>query len=125
MSKVLIIEDEEMVARMYEKALAFDGFEVAVAVGGQEGLTKVKEFMPDLVLLDIMMPEPDGIEVLEKIKEDPDTSTIPVVVLTNLSGKNDAALAMEKGAKDFLVKSRIDVSELGKKVTSYLNEKGK
>ena len=85
--KVLIIEDEDLIARMYEKTLTFDGFEVEVAIGGKDGLEKAVNFKPDLILLDIMMPEPDGMEVLETLKRKPDTSGIPVVMLTNLSGK--------------------------------------
>src|SRR3972149_4319618 len=87
MAKVLIVEDEDIIARMYQEALKFDGFDVTVALGGLDGLTKVKSEKPDVVLLDIMMPEPDGIEVLEKIKADPDIAGIPVVMLTNLNAR--------------------------------------
>jgi len=101
MTKVLIVEDEDLVARMYDKALKFEGFDVTIALGGQDGLEKVKTIKPDLVLLDIMMPEPDGMEVLEKIKTDDEVKDIPVVMLTNLSGKHDAVLAAERGAADY------------------------
>jgi len=125
MTKVLLIEDEDLIARMYEKALKFDGYEVDVAIGGQEGLEKVKSFKPDFIFLDIMMPEPDGMEVLQKIKSDPETKDINVVVLTNLSGKHDAELAAKRGASGYLVKSQVKVTQLGKLVQGFLDEKSK
>ena len=125
MTKILLIEDEELVARMYEKALKFEGYEVAVAFGGKTGLEKVGNFKPDLVLLDIMMPEPDGIEVLERIKANPETSPLPVIMLTNLSGKRDAQLALEKGALDYIVKSKITLSDLAEKIKFHIHEKEK
>jgi two-component system phosphate regulon response regulator PhoB len=125
MTKVLIVEDEELIARMYQKALKFDDFEVSVAIGGEMGLKLIKEFQPDIVLLDIMMPEPNGIGVLEQIKADPDIKEIPIVMLTNLSGKHDAELALEKGASAFVVKSQIKVEKLGEKIRAILNEKSK
>ncbi|OGM12198.1 hypothetical protein A2Z22_05215 [Candidatus Woesebacteria bacterium RBG_16_34_12] len=123
MTKVLIVEDEDIVARMYEKALKFNNFEVEVAIGGNEGLEKVKSFKPDLVLLDIMMPEPDGMEVLEKIKSDPETSGLPIVMLTNLSGKHDAEHALSKGAIEYWVKSSVDIKDLGGMINNIVNEK--
>jgi len=122
MTKILIVEDELLVARMYEKTLKFEGFEVASAIGGKEGLDKVKTFSPDIVLLDIMMPEPNGMEVLTYIKSDPATASIPVVMLTNLSGENDAKLALSRGAADFWVKSDINNKELGKMIQKVLDD---
>ncbi|OGM12202.1 hypothetical protein A2Z22_05195 [Candidatus Woesebacteria bacterium RBG_16_34_12] len=121
--KVLIIEDEPLVARLYEKTLKFDGFEVSIANGGNEGLTKTKAEKPDLVLLDIMMPEPDGIEVLDKLKKDEETKGIPVVILTNLSGKHDAELALSKGADDYWIKRDAEPKDLGKMIKGILNRK--
>jgi len=125
MTKILIVEDEPLVARVYEKTLSFDGFDVAIAIGGEEGLEKVKTIKPDAVLLDIMMPEPDGMEVLEKIKADPETSSVPVIMLTNLSGKNDAELALEKGAEAYWVKKDSKPKDLGKMIKEILGINGK
>ena len=121
--KVLIVEDEPLVARMYQKSLSFSDIDSEVAIGGLEGLNKAKKILPDLILLDIMMPEPDGMEVLEKLKEDPDTKNIPVVILTNLSGKYDSELAKEKGAVDYWVKKDAEPKELGRKIEELLNSK--
>ena len=120
MAKVLIVEDESLIARMYKKALDFEGFEVVIADGGADGIKKAETFKPDLILLDIMMPEPNGIEVLEKIKSNENLKNIIVVVLTNLSGENDAQLALKKGADEYWVKSEIDVKKLPEKIEQVL-----
>lgn len=120
--KVLIIEDEDLVARMYQKSLQFDDFDVEVAIGGKEGYQMIKDHKPDLVLLDIMMPEPDGMEVLEMIKGDPETKNIPVIMLTNLSGEYDSKLAISKGATDYWVKKDSNPTELGKKIKEKLTQ---
>ncbi|HLE48863.1 MAG TPA: response regulator [Patescibacteria group bacterium] len=120
MTRVLIVEDEPLVARMYEKALAFDNFEVELAMGGENGVAKTRDWKPDIVLMDIMMPGMNGIEALEKIKTDPEIQNIPIVMLTNLSGENDMDLAKEKGAIDYWVKKDIKPKEMGKKINKIL-----
>jgi len=122
--KVLIIEDELLVGRMYQKALEFDAIDSELAVGGREGIEKSKTFKPDIILCDIMMPEPDGIDVLDTIKKDPETSGIPIVMFTNLSGKHDAELAMSKGATDYWMKKDSDLKELGGRIKKILNLEG-
>ena len=124
MTKILVIEDEPMVSRMYGKIIEFEKFEVVSAIGGKEGLEKAKSEKPDLILLDIMMPEPNGIRVLEDLKADPATKNIPVVMITNLSGKNDSELALSKGATDYWVKKEINPQDLGQKIKKIL-ETGK
>jgi len=105
---------------MYEKALAFDNFEVELAMGGENGVAKTRDWKPDIVLMDIMMPGMNGIEALEKIKTDPEIQNIPIVMLTNLSGENDMDLAKEKGAIDYWVKKDIKPKEMGKKINKIL-----
>ena len=120
--KVLIVEDEPLVARMYEKALKFDGFEVVTAMGGKSGIETAKAQKPDIILMDIMMPEMNGIEALEVIKKDPDNVNVPVVMLTNLSGIHDMELAGEKGAVAFWVKKDLKPKELGSKIREIIGE---
>ena len=105
MSKVLIVEDDPLAARMYQKALSLEGFEVESAIDGEQGVQKAKEFKPDIIYCDVMMPRVSGIELLEQLKQDPAIADIPVIMLTNLSGKHDAELALKKGATSYLVKS--------------------
>src|SRR4030042_4920386 len=120
MTKILIIENEPMVSRMYGKIFEFEKFEVISAIGGKEGLEKVGSEKPDIILLDIMMPEPNGIRVLEELKANPMTNNIPVVMITNLSGKNDSELALSKGATDYWVKKEINPQDLGQKIREIL-----
>lgn len=103
--RILIVEDDPLMQRMYQKAFAFDGYEVSVAGDGAEGLEKVRSIKPTIVLLDVMMPKLNGLEVLEKMKADPDIKKIPVVMLTNLAGSADAEKALTLGAVKYIVKS--------------------
>lgn len=105
MAKILIVEDDTLISRLYQSVLQFEGFEVDVAGDGETGLTKAKIFKPTLILLDIMMPKMNGLEVLDKLKADEELKTVPVVVLTNLAGQNDAATALSKGAVKYIIKS--------------------
>jgi len=105
MAKILIIEDDSMMARVYEKAFRFDQHEVELAGNGVQGLEKINENKPDLILLDLMMPKMDGLEFLDKIKANPKTKNIPVVVLTNLADEDAAQQALSRGAVKFIVKS--------------------
>ena len=105
MAKILIIEDDTLLSRMYQIVFTSSNYEVEVAVNGEEGLAKARAVKPTLILLDIMMPKLNGLEVLKLLKSDPDTKAIPVVVLTNLAGSNDVQAALELGAVRYIVKS--------------------
>ena len=120
MGKILIIEDDSLVARMYEKVMKFEGMKVSIANDGKEGIQKAKEEKPDLVFCDIMMPQMNGIEVLEHLKTDPETQNIPVVMLTNLSGTHDAETALKKGALAYMVKSEYKPKEIASRAKEFL-----
>lgn len=120
MASILIIEDDPLVSRMYQAAFKFEGFKVEVAYTGREGLNALKAERPTVILLDVMMPEMSGVEVLSEIKDDPKTRAIPVIVLTNLSGTVDAEKALELGAIQFLVKSQYKPKEIVAKVKEIL-----
>ena len=120
MAKVLIIEDDPLVARMYQTIFGFEAIDVTLAMNGVDGLTKVREIKPDLVLCDVMMPKMNGMEVLDAIKADESLKDIPVVMLTNLSGTQDAELALKKGAVAYLVKSQFKPKEVVEKTKEYL-----
>ncbi len=105
MGKILIIEDDLLVARMYSKVMGFEGMEVEMAENGLDGLKKAREIKPVLIMCDVMMPKLNGIEVLEHLKADAELKDIPVIMLTNLSGTQDAQAALSRGAAAYLVKS--------------------
>jgi len=112
MVKVLIIEDDPLMSRMYQKIFTFEKYEVEMAGDGEEGLAKASSVNPTIILCDVMMPKMNGLEVLEKLKADPATKAIPVVMLTNLAGQQDAETAMAKGAVKYIIKSEHDPKEV-------------
>lgn len=111
-TKVLIIEDDQLIQRMYGKIFTFEGYEVITASDGEEGLEKARTTTPTIILLDVMMPKLNGMQVLEKLKIDPATKTIPVVMLSNLAGDNDIETALSKGAVKYIIKSEHDPKEI-------------
>ncbi|MDD2807452.1 MAG: response regulator [Patescibacteria group bacterium] len=120
--KILLVEDDEFLAELYATKLNMEGFEVFLAVDGEKGLKLAKEKMPDLVLLDIILPKMDGFEVLGKMKIDPETKNIPVILLTNLSQKDEVKKGLELGAKDYLIKAHFMPSEVVKKIKQTLGD---
>ena len=121
MAKILIVEDDPLMSRLYQKIFTFEKYDVELASDGEEGLLKVKQGKPDLVLLDIMMPKMNGLEALDRLKADPETKSIPVIVLTNLAGEKDAETALAKGAVKYIIKSNQDpkaVADIVKEILS-------
>jgi len=121
MVKVLIVEDDRALAEMYKMKFEDEGFEVRHAEDGVDALIKVKEFKPDIVLLDVMMPKKEGTEVLVELKNDPVLRDIPVIFLTNIGGRvEDTEAAQSLGAEDLLVKSLVTPAEVIAKVREVL-----
>ncbi len=119
--KLLIIEDDLFLLNMYASKFELEGFDVVLAEDGEKGWkTTIKE-VPDIILLDIMMPKMNGFEVLEKLKSDDRVSRIPVILLTNLSQKDEIERAMNLGAADFLIKAHFRPSEVVEKIKKLLN----
>ncbi len=112
--KVLLIEDDQLIQRMYEKIFTFEKFEVEIASDGEEGLQKVRAAQPKptIILLDVMMPKMNGMQVLEALKLDPALKSIPVVMLSNLAGENDIETALSKGAVKYIIKSEYDPKQI-------------
>jgi len=112
MAKILIVEDDPLMSRMYEKIFTFEKYEVVMAHDGEEALLKASAENPTLIMLDVMMPKMNGLQVLERLKSDPKTKGIPVVMLTNLAGQQDAETALSKGAVKYLIKSEHEPKEV-------------
>lgn len=125
MSKVLLIEDDALLQRMYQKKLEMDGYQVLVAHDGEEGLAKFKSDKPDLVLLDVMMPKMNGYQVLESAKQDNEIKNTPVIMLTNLgSSDKDVDKGLELGAAAYLIKSNVRPADVVEKVKEILKASG-
>ena len=103
-AKVLVVDDSAMNVKMLADILTFRGYEVVTAAGGNEGLAKVHSEKPDLVLLDVMMPELDGAQVLERLVGDPDLRDIPVIMISASDELDSVVRCIELGAEDFLTK---------------------
>ena len=120
MVKVLIIEDDKFLSRIYATKLNKEGIEADFSLNGEEGLKKMKEISPTLVLLDLIMPKLDGFSVLEAIQKDSSLKKIPVIVLSNLGQEEDVKKAKLLGAKDFIVKSDASIQDVVAKIKSYI-----
>ncbi len=103
-TKILVVDDEPDAVEMIEVNLKALGYEVLSAGGGEEALQKARAALPDLILLDIMLPEVDGMEVCKILRRDPRTSGIPIVMLTAKAGEIDRVLGLELGADDYVTK---------------------
>lgn len=121
MAKILIIEDDPLVSRMHEKILTFEKFEVDTAANGEEGLEIAKINNPSLILLDLMLPKMSGLEVLEKLKADPKTKKIPVVIFTNLGDQKQIDEATAKGAIKIIRKSESDPKQIAEIIKGILS----
>ena len=111
-TKILVIEDEEHIRTVLSYNLKLDGFEVYLAENGILGLNIAREILPDLILLDWMMPGMDGLQVLSELKHDDITRSIPVFMLTAKSMMAEVGRALYEGADDYITKP-FDVIELG------------
>lgn len=120
---ILIVEDDIFLAEIYQKKFEMEGFKVSIANNGQKGLADIKKKKPDIVLLDILLPKLDGFAVLEAVKADSSTKSIPIILLTNLGQKDDVQRGLEEGAADYLIKTHFKPSEVVDKVRKILRKK--
>jgi len=120
MKTILLIEDEPSFQKAVCQFLEKEGFQTKSALNGQIGLALAKKFKPDLILLDLILPQKDGFEVLKEIKEDEATKDIPVIILTNLEGGADVEKALSLGATTYLVKANYELEEVVKKIKDLL-----
>lgn len=120
MAKILIVEDDKFLRELIVQKTSKEGYQVAEAVNGEEGVTKAKEEKPDLILLDLILPGIDGFEALRQIKENPSTSAIPVIILSNLGQKDDVERGMKLGAADYLIKAHFTPGEILAKIKTTL-----
>lgn len=118
---ILVVDDEPDIVKLLEISLKLSNYDVLKAYSGPEALELLKGRKPDLILLDIMMPEMNGYDMCLKIKADPKLKGIPVVMLTAKGQKGDAERGIEAGADDYIIKP-FDPYELGEQVTRLLQK---
>ena len=123
--RILLVEDDQYQRKAEEALLRLRGYDVVIAVDGEEALERLtKPERPDLIVLDLIMPKLSGFEVLKRIKADPGTSAIPVIVLSNLSQESDRRQVLEAGAVEYLVKAHMTLKEVVERIEAVLKNGG-
>jgi DNA-binding response OmpR family regulator len=120
--KVLLAEDDKFISRAYFDGLSRAGYEVTLASDGNQALEKINSFKPDIVLLDVIMPDKNGFEVLEEIKKNPELKNLPVIILSNLGQDTDIQKGRELGASDYLIKSNSSLDQVSAKINQYVKK---
>lgn len=118
--KILLVEDDEALAAVYRSRLELEGFETMEVNNGEKALSAAVEFKPDLILLDVMMPKISGFDVLDIIRNTPETANIHVIMLTALSQPKDKEKAESLGVDDYLVKSQVVIGDVVERIKHNL-----
>ncbi len=121
-TKILIVEDEPFLLDLYDAKLNEAGFEVIKALNGTQGISLAQLELPNIILLDILMPEIDGYEMIINLKKSIKTKKIPVIIFSNLSQKDEIEKGLKLGAKDFIIKTSVTPTEMVEKVKDYLRK---
>ena len=122
MKKILIIEDESSLQKSLGESLTQEGYKIIAALNGEIGLKMAAKEKPDLVLLDLILPKINGFDVLKTLKNNPETKSIPVIVLTNLEDMRDIERVLELGATTYLVKANYSLEEITYKIKQLFEE---
>jgi hypothetical protein len=118
--KILIVEDDDSLAGIYEVRLSNESYSLNRVNNGEDALAAAIDFQPDLILLDIMMPKVSGFDVLDILKNTPETAAIKIVMLTAMGQESDKKRAMELGADDYLVKSQVLIVDVLDRIKKQL-----
>ncbi len=118
--KVLLVEDDDALASVYQTRLQAEGFDVKRVPNGEDALATTLEYKPDLMLLDVMMPKVSGFDVLDILRNTPETANLKVIMLTALSQDADKERAQSLGVDDYLVKSQVVIADVVEKIKQHL-----
>ena len=114
MARILMVDDSSTDTYLYQKLLEQNGYQVITATSGKEGVLKAKSEKPDLILMDVVMPELNGFQATRQISRDPTTAGIPVIMVTNKGQESDKVWGLRQGAKDYFTKGSAEQELLGK-----------
>lgn len=123
MGNILLIEDDPLMCRMYERAFTLFDYRIESATDGEKGLERARQERPAVILLDVMMPKMNGLDVLKRLKEQTETKDIPVIILTNSVSDKVIEAAIHMGAVKYIVKSDYDPEQVVKMVGEVLEAK--
>lgn len=112
---IFVVEDDKFLRELLVRKLEISGFDVSFAIDGEEALRKLKEKVPQLILLDLVLPGIDGFEVLSHIRKNPKTSSVPVIILSNLGQQDEVEKGIRLGADDYLIKAHFTPDEIVEK----------
>jgi len=118
--RILFVEDDDALAAVYMTRLQAEGFDVERVANGEDALASATRFKPDLVLLDVMMPKISGFDVLDILRNTPETANLKVIMLTALSQESDKERARSLGVDDYLVKSQVVITDVIDRIKSHL-----
>jgi DNA-binding response OmpR family regulator len=118
--RILLVEDDDSLASVYTTRLQAEGFDIRRVADGEEALASARTYKPDLVLLDVMMPKVSGFDVLDILRNTPETANVKVIMLTALSQESDQERAKQLGADDYLVKSQVVISDVVDRIRQIL-----
>lgn len=118
--KILVVEDDAVLQRALQEFITSEGFETHSATDGEEAIQMASDIMPDVILLDIIIPKKDGYEVIKEVRAEEKTKSVPIILLTNLGSLQDVEKALELGATTYLVKADYTLEEVVAKIKSIL-----
>lgn len=121
--KILLVEDDDTLANVYKTRLQAEGFDTKRVPNGEDALASALEYKPDLILLDIMMPKVSGFDVLDILRNTPETTNIKVIMLTALNQDSDQQRAQDMGVDDYLVKSQVVIADVIERIKFHLGIK--
>ena len=119
-SKILIAEDDQFILKAMTTKLTKEGYEVKIAVDGVQLMDLLKSYIPDLIILDLLMPKKDGFEVVKEVKADPKLKNIPILIASNLGQSSDIQQVLNLGATDYIIKSEFTLESLVQKIKNIL-----
>ncbi len=122
LKRILLVEDDDSLASVYVMRLQAEGFDVRRVANGEDALAAARTYKPDLVVLDVMMPKVSGFDVLDILRNTPETANLKVIMLTALSQESDQERAKSLGADDYLVKSQVVISDVVERIRHHLGE---
>lgn len=118
--KILLVEDDDSLATVYQTRLQAEAFDVRRVPNGEDALAAAIEYKPDLILLDVMMPKVSGFDVLDILRNTPETANVKVIMLTALSQDSDKERAVSLGVDDYLVKSQVVIADVVDRIKQHL-----
>lgn len=119
--RILLVEDDDALASVYLVRLQAEGFDVKRVANGEDALALAVSYHPDLVLLDVMMPKVSGFDVLDILRNTPETANLKIIMLTALSQESDKQRAESLGVDDYLVKSQVVITDVIERIKHHLN----